>query len=103
MINKMTGLQQAAVEAANLIKIAVSLFEHKYVNLTTDPTQLLDAVGIVLNTTQQLQTIVQSTGLNATIVKQGLRYYYGCLHNKTMSNMQKGVNDTSSWIDLFYW
>ncbi len=81
------------VAAKQFLSVVNTIFAYQYVNLTTDPTKLPEAVGFITSSVQDLVLIANSTGLTVQDVNRTLIGVTDCL-NKTLST---NANSLLAW------
>ena len=83
-----------AVAAKHFLSVVNAIFTYNYVNITTDPSKLGDALVFLLTSTKDLAVIANSTGLTYEYVNKTLIDVYLCV-NSTLA--------AKKTTEAFYW
>ena len=92
---KMTPSVAPAVAAKQFLSVINAIFTYNYVNITTDPNKLDDALVFLLTSTRDLAFVANSTGLTFEYVNKTLTDVYVCV-NSTLA--AKKTIEAFNWL-----
>ena len=91
----MTPSVAPTVAAKQFLTLINTIFTYNYVNMTTDPSKLGDALVFLLTSTRDLAFVANSTGLTFEYVNKTLIDVYLCV-NSTLT--AKKTYEAFNWL-----